>query len=329
MEKNFACIEYMKSIEEIPLKYNILKICPAKVMDWYVKKFNPFKIEDIEIANISGYKIKMPFTEIDIKNDISKVNLITSKTLAILESYNIEIITFPKNYEIFLENNIREATGKYLMSFFLIESMVKALKIVGKKIKNAEVLIIDGDSELTKIIIDNIYLDVNYLSVLVSEDSEEDFESKIVEVFDDSGLNIQISKNAKSQLKSADIIINTSHNKDKYDFHYKRGAIYFDLSNSTLKYDELVYRRPDILAVNNFRVSYNDEYLSLDYLELAFFIKCSYYKSLIVRGYKNEIYKDIKEEILKMNLKLCSFYSSKKLLNSSDYTRIISKAGIK
>lgn len=329
MVRKFACIEYVKNTDEIPLKYNILKICPTKVMDWYVKKFNPFKIEDIEIANISGYKIKMPFTQDDIKNDLQKVNLITSKTLSIIESYNIEIITFPSDYEVILENNICEATGKYLMPFFLIESMIKALKIIGKKIKTAEVLIINGDSDLTKVIIDNIYLDVNYLCVLVDEDTEADFDFKISEVFDDSGLNLQISKNSKVQLKTADIIINTSNANNKYDFHYKRGAIYFDLSNNKRKYIELVNKRPDILTVDNFRVSYNEEFLSLQTLELAFFIKNSSYKNLKTRGYKNEMYKDIKQEISNMNLKLCSFYSAKKLLNSSNYTLFTQKSGIK
>lgn len=325
MEKKFAYFEYTQSKNDIPVKFNIIRKSD-KLLEWYIKKFNPVILKDTKIADVEGYCIRLPLLSEEEKTNAEKVKYIIEQTIDIVFNYDVDIILLPKYYPFSTSDNIYKADGKYIFALFIMEAINKILKIVKKDIKTAEILIINGNSQLTECIIDNIYPEINYLSLMTNDESIEFFREKAFDMFDDTGLNMQVFTKNKSISETADIIINTSDDDFKLDYFFKRHSVFFDLSSNKKKFDELVRKRNDMIIIDGLRLSYNDdEILSTQKLELPIFCLCDDYRSIVSRGYNKKKGENSINFIKNENIKLISFYQKNTLLSCEYFFKLLNK----
>jgi hypothetical protein len=249
----FAEIKLIDDLSHIPLKFNILRKAPGFMLDWYIRKFNPFTAEDIQILGEHGYLIKMPLTALDMREHPEYFNELAARTLHSLRDYEVGIVLPPTQSvseltEVRFPDILPTADGRLVFALFIMQAIEKTLNLTGKNIKTAEIIIIDGSRNLTMSALDIIYPHVNYLTLI----TDLNYSEKCAQVFSDCGLNVNVSNYNRSSLENADIIINTC-DENKYDYYFKRGAVFFQLAhrNGAL----IAAKRDDVLIVDGLRLS--------------------------------------------------------------------------
>jgi len=345
MKQKFICVEFVKDIDEIPLKFNLLKKAPLSVIDWYVRKFNPYRIEEISVLGESGYLVSIPITLEESRKDKEKTMMITSKMLENIKELSVDIAFPPRNFPFEFPEVVRIANGKHIFALLIMQAINKAVKMTNRELKKTEILIIGGNETITNIVLENVYRHVNYLSLIFDENASdaeiEDYNKTAAYIFDDVGLNVRITKKNVDCLKSADIIINTSNERIPYDYYYKRGAIYFDLGMNKEKTRELMVKRGDILVITGLKIkvledensdfstghvqnnTYRDEIF-----EAQFYIKIREYRTLLNRTYANNTYffdmvRKINEILVEDNTDIVSFYQRERALTSVHFSKFL------
>lgn len=285
MVKKFAYVEYAENRKSIPIKFNILKKSDI-LFEWYVKKYNPILINDIEIMNAEGYSVIIPIEKKEEENK-EKINNIIERTLEMLINENISIVRFPFDNMNF-ESEIQIANGINLFPLFIYDTIKEVLKQTGKKIESAEILIIDGDTDKTEFVVDCIYNEFNYLSIMTSEEKINYFKNKAFDIFDENGLEVHIFSKNKFLVENADIIINTSSQDCKLDYIFKRNSVYIDLSLNSNKFNEIVRKRDDMVFIDGFKLKYKNQIYDMKQAELAVFILCDDYRNILKKGYESK-----------------------------------------
>lgn len=286
--RSFAVIELIDDISLVPVKFKVLRRAPGFMLDWYIQKFNPFVAEQTEILGESGFLIRLPLTERDRLERPGYFAEMAGRTLHSLRDYDVEIVLPPAGGD--FPDILPQADGRYAFPFFIMPAIIKMLKQVGKNIKNAEIVLTDGSRGLTLSILDNIYPHVNYLTVI----TEGDYEQKLAEIFDDCGLNVHAADYNRSSLENADIIINTQEDNRRFDYYYKRGAIYFDLSRGNGA--ELAAKREDMLIVDGLLLRGADGTMGLGRFECGLYTMSREYRRLM-SGYDSRTVRLVSERV--------------------------------
>ncbi len=325
--RRFAMIEFVNELSEVPIKFNVLKKAPSFILDWYIKKFNPFTMEKIEMFEAEGFTVKLPITKPIAESDLDYFADIYNRTLNCLADYDVEIVLPPRNFKIVDSGfKVERAQAQTVFPFFIMQAINKSLKIFKKDIKTAELVIIDGNRNLTLNLLDNIYPHVNFLTVITNSEDISSYDRTAEEILDDTGLNLNVSGYNKTVLTNADIIINTSEENEKFDHYYKRGAIYFELSKSNCI--DLLSKREDMLIIDDLRLKLGTEFLSLEELDCWLHIKCREYRALKNRAYESYLMKRVFEFANGTGFEISSLCVNHKVLNSVSLTRILSRAGV-
>lgn len=319
MGGRFAKLEYIKDTNEIPAKFNIVKK-QVNLMDWYVKKFNPYKMEEILALSQPGYLIKLPLTLSEAIKDKNKARTILAKTIEALKDLNIEIFLPPKGIpDLLCGLNIKgilAADGFKLFPYFTVKATKKALKTFfnksqnsdTKRLEDCEFVIISNNSVLLESLMVLLCDEINYLTI-VTDNVTEDLARRADEIFYETGLDIRFLEAAKSAVRYADVIINTVYAGTRLDFSFNRKAIYFDLSGNAQYLRELAVNRADMFIADGLKIYNSDIYpISLDEFELGFYAENSDYRQLLRRGCDTDTLIKLQGVIKNMNLKVKGFY---------------------
>ena len=263
-------MEYSKFREDIfdknrNIKNVFVKIASESVKEKYIRKKNPYKLEKTNMADKDGYILTIPFVRDDMYEDGEAVKELTGRALDKMD--DVEIIKNNLDFPI-ERNDFFVSEAKYLMPFFLVDAIKRHAKAKKIEMKNIDVVIIGKDKFLTELIIDNIYLDINYLTIL-DELLINDFGRKIYEVFDDSGLNITVSQN-RSVMRNADIVIDTGDR---------------------------------LLGLSDFKIRYMSKSYYISSFEMIFFLMCNEYKQMIRNKFEVVSVNYIKDHIKNMGIK--------------------------
>ena len=248
----FAEITLVDDLSHVPIKFKMIRKAPGFMLDWYIKKFNPFTAEDMEILGERGLLVRMPLTVRDMSERSDFFIEQAIQTLYTLRDYEVGIVLPPRQpagpvNDLAFPDIIPIADGSLVFAFFIMQAIEKSLKLAGKNIKTAEIVVIDANPHLTMSVLDNIYPHVNYLTLI----TELEYSDKCAQIYGDCGLNVGVFDFNRSNLESADIIININK-VNKFDYYYKRGAIYFELVHRNCT--EIAMKRNDILIVDGLRL---------------------------------------------------------------------------
>ncbi len=313
--KKFAYMSFVTGKEQIPMKFKILRRSPTKVMDWYVRKFVPFTIEGTVTADIPGFNVYLPLELNEASENHEKTMLITTRTLHCLEDLGVDIVVPPQAFPFTFPEIITISNPKILFPFFLMEAIIKALKLTGKSLKNSEILIIDGNRWLTRGVIIDIFPHINYLSVITDYEQLTSYSDLTHYAFSDCGLQIAVLTKNRHTLGAADVIINTSNLEDCYDYYFKKGAIYFDLSQNQRKLTNLMIKRPDLTVIDGIKIKTSKEAIPIDRLFPALYVNSTSLRRAINSEMTMESAKRVKEEFNAHGFTLGSFMRFKRTLH--------------
>ncbi len=315
----FAKIDFIDNLDEIPIKFNLYK--KEKILNWYIKKFNPYIKEELNILGISGYKIKLPITRKVAYEDSSIFEELYKKTIKSLKSLDVCIVEKPYEFFIDIEEDIITTNKEILMVVFMFEIILKVIKILNKDLKNLEIIILDGNRVLTEMLINSIYENINYLTVI----TEEDYGELIDSIFYDNGLNVGQMKKSNSLISTADIVINLKEEDFKDYSLLKSGAVFIDLTKNIKSILNVCIKREDVLVIDSINVALEDEICTLENFEMAYYFKSNMYRCIKEGNITKRFIKKVEEEIKENGIKLSSFKRLDKTLNSVYYTKFRNK----
>ncbi len=312
----YAKIDFIESLEEIPLRFNLYK--NDKILNWYIKKFTPYIKNEINILGLHGYKIKLPIQKKIAYEDHELLFELYEKTINSIKQLGVEIVDMPYDFKSILPSKITTTNRQILFVSFILEVILRVIKITNKDLKDLQIVILDGNEQLTKLIIKEIYENINYLTVI----TENDYTELLQEIFYDNGLNIVQVEKSNSIISTADIIVNLNNNDFKNYHILKSGSVFIDLSNNIKSILNVCIKREDILVIDSINVNFENNIYSLEELELAYYISSSNYRA-IKNGNNKKIYiKKINSELKELDITINSFKRLNKTLNGIYYTKL-------
>ncbi len=317
----FAKIDFIEKLEEIPLKFNLYK--NEKILNWYIKKFTPYIKEDLEILNTTGYKVKLPILKKIAYEEEELLAELYLKTISSIKQLGVEIVDVPFDFKHKLYSEITVTNKQILFISFILNTILKSIKIINKSLKDIQIVILDDkveNSHLTNMIVEEIYESINYLTLI----TEKDYTQLLQEIFQDNGLNIAQVKSSNSIMSTADIIINVS-NEDFKNYHIlKSGSVFIDISNNIKSTLNVCIKREDILVIDNLNINFESKVYSLEDFELAYYVNSKTYRNA-KRGNDTLYIKMINEELDELNVTINSFKRLNKTLTGVYYTRLKQK----
>ena len=316
MSVKFARLDYVKTHDEIPVKFNVIKQNVESNLSWYIDRYNPLVITECAIAGERGVKVLLPLTENESLVDVERTKKIILRAMDSLRANDVEIVLPPENIIIEQRNGVSVATGRRLFSFFMCKAIQRWSNLARRDLKRCETVIINDNLELTESILDHICENLNFVTVMDLSGDKEWIMEKADKIFDDTGLNIVVRGKNKAALKTADVVINTSISE--FDTAYKRGAVVFDLSADIERRRNLIERRPDILVIDGLVLNYKNTAIPLTMFELALYLKNRHFRNIVMKGYDMETGAALCRAIKRMELDIYSFTQVGKIIRNGE-----------
>ncbi len=294
----FCILKFCDNYEYLQSKFSILK--NKKIRDIYVKKFNPFKIEDFCFGGLEeylGYNVILPITKADAHLDNDLLEYLVEKTVKYLKSLNVNIILYDEVF--FKSDEIFSLENLDINIFFLQDILKRVIKSNCLSRKDVSVSIISGEFNETNLILNEIYNDINFLSLVEKDGHFSMYESITDMIFCDCGLEISFS----NSLREADIIINLCEEPKKFLKSLKKNAVIIDLKNSILKDDV------KNSVIKNTILKVKDEYLKDFELELILYAHNINYRRFKDNTYNLGKFLYLKNEFNNMLIKFNNFKS--------------------
>jgi fatty aldehyde-generating acyl-ACP reductase len=262
MEK-FAFIIHPIELSDIYRKLKFMQNMPEGIIEGMVKKLPPLKVSHItgvksEYSETEGWFVGCPLTtkqmiqlpEEYVINKIIKTGKLAEKLGAkILGLGAFTAVVGDAGITIAKNLNIPVTTGNSYTVATAIEGTKKASEIMGKNIKNAEVLVIGASGSIGKVCAQILARDCRFMT-LAGRHTEK-LEKVADKILKDTGLSVKTTSNVKNAVKKADVIITVTSSLDAIieAEDLKPGAVVCDVSRPRDVSKEVAEKRDDVLII--------------------------------------------------------------------------------
>ncbi len=292
----FCYLEFCENYDYLSSK--VLLIKNKKVLEYYIRKFNPFRICEINfngLEDYGGFKVILPITKVDAECNKELFLHIVNKTLRYLNNQNVNVI-YSKDIYVDSEE-ITFIKDTCIEIFFIKEILNRAIKVNGLSKKDVNVCVIAGGYNETEIVLKEIYDGLNFLSLVDVNSRFGHYENLTDYIFCDSGLEISFS----NRIEEADIVINLSDSSNKLLKNLSDKVCIIDFDGSIRKQ---TLHRNTVKSVS-FRV--NEFYIKAIELELVMYANSNMFRFFkdIDMEYSKYLY--VKEELNSLNARFSSY----------------------
>lgn len=297
MQKKYAYIDCFEEIKEIPLKNPFIKYLGDKNLKKHIIKKFPNTIEDILYANSAGYYIKLPVIKPMVYEDEDYINNVIETFNQHLLQYDIDVLV--------LDNALKKYHNQFkapvsvggTLGLFYIGDVLKEIKNkVKKPEKDLRYIIVDGPTTDCEFVLDHVAQDMN--SLILVTDHPNRYADKLEEIYEDSGLAVQVKSKDFRQELEGDVIIQCNNTGDKLFYCYQSHSILIDFLSTEDMLNQIRIKRPDIDLVNKFDVIYSGEKWNADLLLGIILNSDRFVKNMYLYGYRYNI-KDKIDRVLK------------------------------
>ncbi|HHX23543.1 MAG: saccharopine dehydrogenase NADP-binding domain-containing protein [Tepidanaerobacteraceae bacterium] len=262
MEK-FAFMIHPIELSDIYRKLKFMEKMPDSIVESIIKKIPPLKVSHItgvksQYSETEGWFVGCPLTTkqmIELPEEYVINKIIQTGKLA--EKLGAKIlglgaftavvgdagITIAKNL------NIPVTTGNSYTVATAIEGTKKASKIMGKDLKNAEVLVIGASGSIGNVCAQMLARDCKYMTLAGRQTSK--LEKVAEKILKDTGLSVKITSNVNNAVRKADVIITVTSSMDAIieAEDLKSGAVVCDVSRPRDVSREVAEKRDDVLII--------------------------------------------------------------------------------
>ncbi|TYP58748.1 NAD(P)H-binding protein [Thermosediminibacter litoriperuensis] len=260
---SFAFIIHPIDTYDVARKFKFMKTWPEKVIEGVMKYLPPVKVSHITGVRsphneVEGWFVACPLTtrqmmtlpeEFVIKKIIKAGKLAEKLGAKIVGLGAFTSVVGDAGITISRNLNIPVTTGNSYTVATAVEGAVKAAAIMGKDIKDAEVVVIGATGSIGKVCAEILARDARYLT-LVARNTQK-LESIAEKILRETGLSVRITSNVKNALKRADVIITVTSSVDTVidAEDLKPGAVVCDVARPRDVSKEVAEKRDDVLII--------------------------------------------------------------------------------
>ena len=308
MYKKYAIVRCAEDINDIPFRFSIIKHFPKNYIRNYLIKKTPLDVVDINYFANEGLEIKLPIITsiINDENEEYIKKIINNFNRKLLQ-YNVNVIILSqplKTYKKYFDSIVADANEVQIL--YIKNIINKLLNFINKELKHIKFAIIDGYNSTTDYIIDNIYSDINALTIVTSR--PEKYEEKLEQIYDETGLAIQITNTSITQEIDSDIIINCSNERDKLFYCFKEDAYIIDFVSDDTKIKDIMIKRSDITIITTADFYVDNQLISKDLFHGLLLNQNRLLRSMYLYGYKSGMTDRINSILNKYNLSVGNMY---------------------
>ncbi|MCI9353604.1 MAG: hypothetical protein HFE58_02185 [Firmicutes bacterium] len=296
----FAEIQFSAKKEDFGVHKILLKL-PHSILNWYLLQYHPFYIEEMKLANVEGYKVKL-YQNLEQQTEKQKKQI--EKLLLLLEQK--DVIVLLTNCNIIPPDNIKICYGTILNSFLVLQAAQKAIKRQYKTLQESRFLIVDGENSITNLVLDILHPHVNYLSIYTNR--QQYFTKKAEQIYENYGLCLEIFTGEKNKLfETFNVIINCSNAMDNYDYKIQKNAFYFDIVQNKPKMQRLLSRRNDLLLSDGLLLKWQNNTYYSKQLEAIFCITENHFHHFLYYDYHQQSVEEIKNLLQQKKITVTGF----------------------
>jgi len=262
MEK-FAFIIHPIEISDVYRKLKFMQKLPESMVEKAMKIVPPFTISHItgvksQYNEAEGWFVTCPLTtkqmielpeEYVIKKIIKAGKLAEKLGAKIVGLGAFTSVVGDAGITIAQNLNIPVTTGNSYTVATAIEGTKKATEIMGKNIKDAQVLVIGAAGSIGKVCAQIMAKDCKFLT-LAGRHTEK-LEEVADKILKDTGLSVKITSNVRDAVRNADVIITVTSSLDAIieAEDLKPGAVVCDVSRPRDVSKEVAEKRDDVLII--------------------------------------------------------------------------------
>lgn len=306
MYKKYAIISCSENIQEIKFSNPLIKYFPNKYIIKYILKKLPLNISQVKYLDNTGLEIKLPIVP-SMYNNEEYIRAIIEEFNDRLLIYNINVIIL-SNQLLNYRNDFKclIADEKHVQFLYINKVIKKVTNLVDKELKDMNFVIIDGDNSRTRYIIDTIYKDINSLTVITSH--PETYEEIVEEIYEDTGLAVQITNYNVNQHISSDIIINCNEDNNKVFYCFSEGSYIIDFISNNNQIRNMMIKRSDINIITNIDMYVDNHLISKDLFHGVLLNENRIIRSIYLYGYRDTMFDRLNTILNKYNVTVDKIY---------------------
>lgn len=255
----------------------------------YVLRHLPHVVEPIFYHLTEGCRIILPILKPIQEKDQEFVQEVLHSFNEYLMTYDVKIANLQD--ELLPYKNLVKALvpGSEGLGILFIKQVLEGLQ--GKLNKNSHYIIVDGRAGNTEYIIDQIYENINFLTIVT--DTPERYQEKQKAIYEETGLALEIKDKNLQQTILGDVFIHTQPSGDKLFFTYQNDAIVVDFLTEIDVLKNMKTKKPKLTMVYDFTSQMKGQrYLNLELLTIML-CENRWIRSLFQNGYQSESRKKI------------------------------------
>ncbi|MFP4697206.1 MAG: hypothetical protein ACLFMO_00720 [Eubacteriales bacterium] len=312
MNRSFTIFELVETIEDIPIKIPFKMILTKRhIKNKTYKKIlkkTPLKKSIINIMGIEGYRVQLPITTDIIKEkDANYIKTIINSSVNDMINEESILFIFPDELIGFVQElEIPIVDGK-LIPFLLLDQVIeKCCNVYPKKMKDIHFVLIDGQDTLTNYCIDLIYSKINYLTIITDRASY--YNEITEEIFQETGLIVEIIESPLLQKIESDIIINCDNSQNKAFYFFNKNAFLIDFITQKESIRNILIKRKDLRVIDDLSYVVNNESIDSKLLQAIIFSQNRALRSWMLYGYKSHMLDRINRLFSQYNVKISGLY---------------------
>lgn len=258
MSKKYAYVDCFEEMKDVPLKNPLIKYLGDKTLKKYLLNKFPNTIEDVTYAGVPGNYIRIPLIKTLINEDQEYIKEVIHAFNDLLENEDVNVLILDESLMPYRQEFRAIVSNSTSLGLFFIKSILDETKIMlRKKEKDIRYILVDGPSTDSEYVLDHISEEVNTLTLVT--DQPKRYEEKLQQIYEDSGLAVQVKNKSLRQKLEGEIIINCSRSYEKLFYCYDENALLIDfLSQEDILYKTKI-KRKDLKIINRFDVSYLEQ----------------------------------------------------------------------
>lgn len=259
----FAFIIHPIEYEDVSRKFKIMNKLPRKFVEGFARMLPPLKVSEItgvksKYAETEGYFVAVPLISnqmMSLPEDYVMKKIIKAGKIA--ERLGAEIVGLgaltsvvgDAGFTVAKNLNIAVTTGNSYTIATAIEGTRKAAELMGKDIRDSEVVVIGATGSIGKVCAEILSREAKYMTLVARNKQKlEDFSSYLLEK---TGMAARVTSDVKGALKTADIVVTVTSAVDTIikPEYLKPGAVVCDVARPRDVSKEVADARDDVLVI--------------------------------------------------------------------------------
>lgn len=214
----------------------------------------PHKQKIIEVMHVCGLQIELPF----IQEQMEEIDqdFLECYIKKVMDEYEFSSCYLERDLY-FMRNRIQSPKSWIFKYMLFPEGMKKFFHTYGISQKEARYVVVDGGNQKIEMVLQCLIPNANYMTVVTKR--PEFFQNAVEEVFDETGLLIQVLTDMLTETIHGNVVVFLGGSPVSLYSRLEAGAYVIDLGFTDQKLEYILSRRKDLTIFYDFEIDFQGE----------------------------------------------------------------------